>query len=695
MDPTHKTSLTEILQRSTSLPVQQVKDRTKVEQDSVYIIPPNKDLAVRGGVLHLSAPKGTRGLRLPIDSFLCSLAEDQHHLGSAVILSGMGEDGRQGVLAIKEKGGLVFAQDPASAKFDSMPRAAIATGLVDVIAPADQIAARLVDRLGRSPQVAASSDLQAKSTGGALDKLLLLVRLHTGSDFSLYKRNSVQRRVAKRMAVHRINSISTYLQFLRKNPSEIDLLFREMLIGVTSFFRDPEVWEELKHLEIPTLLAGRIPVAPIRVWVPGCSTGEEAYSLGILLAEAQGEAKPESRAQIQIFATDLDRNAVEKARQGLYPSGIEAHVSAARLARFFVKEPNGYYRVKQELRDLIVFATHNLIHDPPFTKLDVLSCRNLLIYLTSTLQNKLIPLFHYSLRPGGILLLGSAESVGAATFLFGVMNRGSKIFLRKGVSGPQEAIEFPPAFVPHPPDTPAFPAKTLPTIKDLANEALLLAYTPPAVLVNGSGDILYVSGHTGRFLEPSTGKANWNVFAMAREGLRSRLVGVFQKALRGKSPAAVRNLLVEGDADPSSVDVIVHPVQMPGDRQSMALIVFANAVAISVKQKKQQLGTAGSNSRRMVEQYHQMAADLIAARDQMQTSQEELRSANEELQSTNEELQSTNEELTTSKEELQSLNEELQTVNSELQSKVDELVASNSDMTNLMNSTNIATVFLG
>ncbi|HLO25695.1 MAG TPA: chemotaxis protein CheB, partial [Geobacteraceae bacterium] len=408
LDPTHKGIMAELLQRTTGMEVFQVRDRMRVKPNCVYVIPPNKDMSVLHGVLHLFEPTAPRGLRLPIDFFLRSLAEDRQELSIGIILSGMGSDGTMGLRAIKEKAGVTLVQEPATAKFDSMPRSAIDAGLADLVAPAEDLPGKIVDYLRHALVIAKADHPIEKKDQSALEKVLILLRTKTGQDFSLYKKNTVYRRVERRMGIHQIDRIAAYVRYLQENSQEVELLFKELLIGVTSFFRDPAAWEQLQGETIPALLAGRRAGGVLRAWSAGCSTGEEAYSLAIAFKEALEQVKPKASFTLQIFATDLDRDAIDKARQGFYPANIAADVSAERLRRFFIKEENGY-RVGKEIREIVTFATQNLIMDPPFTKLDILICRNLLIYLTPELQKKLLPLFHYSLNPDGILFLGSSE----------------------------------------------------------------------------------------------------------------------------------------------------------------------------------------------------------------------------------------------------------------------------------------------
>jgi two-component system CheB/CheR fusion protein len=699
LDPTHKGMMVELLQRATAMKVVEVKDRLRVESNCVYVIPPNHDMSILHGVLHLLAPVAPRGLRLPIDFFLRSLADDQRDRSIGVILSGMGSDGTLGVRAIKEQAGAVFVQAPASAKFDSMPRSAIDAGLADVVAPVEELAGKIVAYLAHGPLVKLRDQPLAGKTQSAVEKVCLLLRSQTGHDFSLYKRSTVYRRIERRMGLHQVDSIADYVRLLQESPQEIQLLFKELLIGVTSFFRDPAAWECLRKKVIPEIMAAHPAGGVLRAWVPGCSTGEEAFSLAMIFKEAVAQEKSARGFSLQVFATDLDKDAIDRARQGLYPANIASDVSPERLRRFFVQDEHGY-QLGKEIRETVIFAPQNLIMDPPFTRLDILSCRNLLIYLAPELQKKLLPLFHYSLNPGGILLLGSAETVGAATDLFATLDGKTRIFRRLDSALRTDPVDFPgsgflarprePSMV----DTGAH--KAAPNFQTLAEQLLLQRYVPAAVLTNDKGDILFISGHTGKYLEPAAGKANWNIYAMAREGLRYELGAAFQKALRKKCIVTQTGMKVGTNGGVQAVDILIEPIQEPESLRGTVMVVFTDVALPAAKApgKGKPGAPAPTAIARREQELRQARDELQATRQQMQTSQEEIKSANEELQSTNEELQSTNEELTTSKEEMQSMNEELQTLNHELQSKVDELSRANNDMRNLLDSTDIATLFL-
>ena len=697
LDPTRKALMAELLQRSTPMKVVQVKDRTRVRVNCVYVIPPNKDMSILHGVLHLFEPAASRGLRLPIDFFLRSLAQDQQQQSIGVILSGMGSDGTLGLRDIKEKAGLTLAQEPGSAKFDSMPRSVIEAGVADIVAPVEELPGKIMNYLHRTPLAAEPEATVDEKMHSALEKILILLRTRTTHDFSFYKRNTLYRRIERRMGIHQISRIAAYVRYLQENPQELDLLFKELLIGVTSFFRDAPVWQQLAETTLPGLLASR-PAGPLRAWVAGCSSGEEAYSLAIVFKEVMEKLKPRKDFKLQIFASDLDRDAIDKARQGVFLDNIAADVSPERLRRWFTKEDQGY-RVRTQIREMVIFSPHSLIMDPPFTKLDLLSCRNLLIYLTPEMQKKLFPLFHYSLNAGGILMLGSAETVGHFTDLFATVDGKSRLFRRVESIVRPEPIEFPSSFAGPLPSGPGDRSQPKPiqSLQSLAEQLILHRYAPPSVLANEQGNILYISGRTGKYLEPAAGKANWNIFAMARDGLRYELTSAFQKALRQEGPVALHRLRISNHEGEQWVDITVEKLKETESLRGMVMIIFTDVAGPLEEKlpprvgKPKARGHDPSDVERLLQQAH---AELQSTREEMQSSQEELRSTNEEIQSTNEEMQSTNEELTTSKEEMQSLNEELQTVNAELQGKVDELSRSNNDMKNLLNSTDIATLFL-
>ncbi|MCA1075517.1 PAS domain-containing protein [Clostridium bowmanii] len=527
------------------------------------------------------------------------------------------------------------------------------------------------------------------------DNIIALLRSHTGHDFSSYKKNTIQRRIERCMGIHKIDDIAAYVRFLKNNPQELNLLFKEFLIGVTSFFREPLEWKLLEDKVIPALLAQRSPTDTVRIWTSGCSTGEEAYSLAIVFKDVMDKLKSPDNFSIQIFATDLDNEAIDKAREGIFPLSISKDMSTERLTRYFAKVDRGY-QVNKEIRDMVIFAQQNLIKDPPFTKVDVMICRNLLIYLTPEIQKKLIPLFHYSLNSGGFLFLGSAESVGNFTELFKPLDLKSRIYQRLRPLIQTEPIEFPNSFAPHQTEVNQ-PTTDVQNMQSQADKLILQCYSPATVLVNGKGDILYITGRTGKYLEPPSGKVNWNIFAMAREGLNYKLSDTFYKAIRQKKEITSKNAVVINEGGTLMVDISVNPLKDPEELRGMVMIIFTEVTAPSACNTVDTMGPIPASNKREEE----LEQELLQTRQmwqvagaEMQLSQEEFKSSNEELQSCNEELQSTNEELTTTKEEVQSSNEELKTINFELQSKLDDLSLVTSDMNNLMDSTKIATLFL-
>jgi len=686
LDPSYISTLPQLLQRTTIMPVVEALDGMPVEANCIYVIPPNKDIALHHGALHLYEPTERRGLRLPVDFFLRSLAEDRQEKAVGVILSGMGSDGMLGLGAIKEKSGLTVAQDPTTAKADSMPNSAIKRGIVDIVAPPEQLPGRIVNYLKVTPQSLPLEVANETTSHSSLDKINVLLRVRSGNDFSLYKPSTLYRRIERRTALLQIDGIAGYVRYLRENPQELDLLFKELLIGVTNFFRDPLLWEFLGNTALPALLAKYPGGKLLRAWVPGCSSGEEAYSLAIVFKETLERLNPEGHFALQIYATDLDPDAIDKARNGFYPGNIAADVTPERLARYFIAEDDGY-RVNKNIREMVIFATQNIISDPPFTKLDLLSCRNLLIYFGPELQKRLIPLFHYALNRQGILVLGSAETVGNFTDLFSPMDKKNRVFERLDQTAQPLRLDLQPR---RPFDTLPVDEEPPPdfrqSLEHLTDQFIQQNYAPAAVLVSADGDIIYISGRTGKYLEPAAGKVNMNIHAMAREGLRDALTGVIRNALHQNEPIHLNGLQVGTNGSVQIVDVTVQGIQKPAVLRNRVLIVFSDVTMPSGRRKPAKKAAS--------EREGALTRELQQTREALRSTHEEMQSSVEEAKSANEELQASNEELTTSKEELQSINEELQTVNGELQSKVDDLTWARNDMTNLLNSTEIATVFL-
>ena len=695
LDPTHKAMLVELLRRNTAMQVFEAAEAMRLEPNVVYVIPPNRDLTLVAGVLHLAPPSQPRGLRLPIDLLFSSLARALGERAVGVVLSGMGSDGTLGLQAIKSQGGLTLAQSPDSAQFDSMPKSAIAAGCVDIVGlPADlpsHILRVTADRRAASLLPAGSDESNAQ----ALSSILQLLHERSKHDLSDYKPSTLRRRIQRRMSVHGLATKAAYEGFLRHNPQELDLLFKEMLIGVTSFFRDPEVWQELKDAVLPALLARGAEGSRLRAWVVGCSTGEEAYSLAMAFKEVVAELPAAAGRSIQIFASDLSADAINAARRGRYPARIAADMDAARLERFFTVQGDGYL-IDKQIREMVLFAQHDVILDPPFTKLDLLSCRNLMIYFNATLQRRLMPLFSYSLRPGGALLLGGSETVGSSHALFTPLSQKSRLYLRNETALTAGSVEFPiisrlpPRRLPKESNV-SQPATPIANLQTHAEQALLQEFSPPAVLVNEQGDVVFINGSVGKYLEPASGKANWNIHVMARPAIRAQIAAALRLAGQERGAIELRGLRL-GDDGQATLNVTVKAMQEPKALASLVMIVFRDIVELP--QAKRRRGKTGAIDAATAEEMQRCKDEIHALRQEMGASAEELQAANEELQSTNEELQSANEELTTSKEESQSMNEELQTLNSELQSKLDDLALAQSDMQNLLNSTDIATLFL-
>ncbi|MFV5695220.1 chemotaxis protein CheB [Flavobacterium sp. LB3P122] len=697
LDPTHVGIMPDLLQRMTQMEVLQATDMLKVKLNHVYVIPPNKSLSILKGRLHLFDPVEPRGFRLPVDFFFRSLALDRMEKSIGIILSGMGSDGSLGLKSIKEKNGIVLVQEPTSAKFDSMPRNAIEAVIVDIVAPPNELPTKLIALLKFFPKINMDSEILVQNKS-SIDKIIILLREQSGHDFSMYKKNTLMRRIERRKAIHQIDKIQTYVRFLQENPKEVELLFKELLIGVTSFFRDTAVWEKLKEEIIPNILNDMPDGCTFRAWISACSTGEEAYSLAIVFEEVMAKIKKNKNIKFQIFATDLDLVAIEKARKGVFLSNIIKDVSPERISKYFYAEKSGY-RVNASIREMIVFAPHNVIKDPPFTKLDLLTCRNMLIYMEPQLQNKLIRLFNYSLNQGGIMVLGTAETVGNSIKGFEVIDSKLKIFKRTSKSVTPEITHFPSSFSQIKRLTTDImkETKVVENIQILADQILLQRFSPASILVNNKGDIIYITGRTGKYLEPVAGKANWNIHAMAREGLRNELPVAFRRALQSFDPVKVENVKIVENGSKYFVNLTLQQIENPDALKGMIILVF-NDLSGDVESDgnllKQKKLNVSRKQKELEVELIRCNEDLNNTREEMQTSQEELKSTNEELQSTNEELQSTNEELTTSKEEMQSLNEELQTVNAELQSKLVDFEQANNDMKNLLNSTEIATLFL-
>jgi two-component system CheB/CheR fusion protein len=715
--PDHKSILTELIRRYTRMQVFEVEDGMRVLPNCAYIIPPNYDMAFLDGVLHLLEPVTPRGHRLPINYFFESLAADQHELAIGIVLSGTGSDGTLGVRAIKAAGGMAMAQSTATSEFDGMPLSAVATGLVDYQLPPAEMPAQLMSYAAHAFGKLLRSGLPATpKTEGSLKKIFVLLRAQTGHDFSQYKPSTIYRRIDRRMAVQQVDTIDSYVRYLQQTPPEVDALFRDLLIGVTNFFRDPEAFAVLETEVIPKLFLGKSAGSNLRIWSTGCSTGEEAYSLAILLVE-QMEALKQS-CTLQVFATDIDSRSIASARVGMFSSSIAADISPERLARFFTLEPGGQaYRIHKSIRDLLVFSEQDLIKDPPFSKLDLISCRNLLIYLDADLQKKLIPIFHYALNPNGMLFLGSSEGIGDFDSLFAVLDRKNKLYQRKddllGVQrtslnrfiAPMSVTDVSP---PHR-GTQKATSPTKQPLRELMEQSLLRHVAPASALVNSGGDVVYLHGRTGMFLEPSAGEPGiQNILKMAREGLRPALTTALHNAVATHAASFAPNIRVKTNGHFTLVNVSVHSVatgpngststkDAPDTPLFLVILEDAPEPAAAATMDDASANIAPDTQARIHALTQELRAKdeyLQCTQEELESSNEELKSSNEEMQSVNEELQSTNEELETSKEELQSVNEELITVNTELQTKVVDLSRANNDMNNLLAGTGVGTVFV-
>jgi two-component system CheB/CheR fusion protein len=720
LDPGHESLLVEILQRCTAMPVLQATDEMRVEANRVYIIPPNRDMAILGGELQLTLPDVARGLRMPINGFLRSLAADQGSRAVGIVLSGTASDGTLGLRAILDAGGTSLVQEPGSARYAGMPQSAVNAGVANHVLLPEQMPQQL-QRLPKQTGVQPSKvRLAIGRSGHALNKILLQLRASTGHDFSLYKKSTIGRRVQRRMTLHQIEDDAVYARYLKENPAEAQLLFRELLINVTSFFRDPEAFVVLKQNLLPPLLEGKPAGSVFRVWVAGCSTGEEAYSIAMLLHELQGELLSGNvpGLSFQIYATDLDDDAIAVARAGRYPASIAADVAPERLRRFFTKEAEGGYKIKKEIRDMVVFAVQNAVKDPPFTRLDLLSCRNLMIYLEPELQQRLINTFHYALRPNGLLFLSTSESITNQPELFSPLDRKWKCYQarhegREPKLAPLPSVPMHAAAVQTgttggdmSPKTsiPASHHKLSSQIAEISNRALLQAFAPASVTTDIDGNILYIHGDTGRYLRPAPGPASFNVLEMAREGLQGVLRTALLQAAAGAGSAAGGGpgwpselASVKTNGGFSKVRFTVRALPKPANQQPMLQVCFEEEPDAPDANPSTAAGDGSFEHARIKElefKLNYANETLQNTHEEQQAFNEELKSTNEELQSTNEELQSSNEELETSKEELQSLNEETITVNSELNNRIEQLTSVKNDMKNLLDSIGSGTLFL-
>ncbi len=700
LDPKHVSLLTELLQRQTSMGVREATNGQKVEPDHVYVIPRNTHMGLVGGVLTLTPRNSAPFPHMPIDPFLRSLAGDQRGKGIGVILSGNASDGALGMMAIKAAGGITFAQSPESSKHDGMPRSAIAGGCVDFVLTPAEIGKEL-GRLGQHPYITRSESQEGEpaATPEALNRILGLLWKATGVDFAHYKPNTIQRRIRRRMALRRLDNLDRYVEKLRSDPAELLALYEDILINVTEFFRDPETFDVLKKTVFPAIVSNRENAGPIRIWVPGCSSGEEVYSIAIVLLEFLEEKHDDTG--IQIFGTDISEIALEKARSGIYSASIVQDVPAERLRRFFTKVDSNY-QISKRVREMCVFAKQNMIKDAPFSKLDLISCRNVLIYLGPVLQKRLIPVFHYGLKPGGFLMLGSSETVGGFSDLFVTADNKSKIYTKLEIAG-RKALQFP--VHDREPERPEARRSggewSEAEVLREADRIVLGKYAPAGVVVDDELNILQFRGRVSAYLQPFPGIASLNLLKMTGEGLSAELRNAVQKARAEDTTVRSEGLRVRGDSGLIALNFEVIPFKATSGRARRYLILFEEArpersvTAARKSKKRPSLSTLERENAQLREELTGTKRYLQSLMEQHESANEELRSANEEIQSSNEELQSTNEELETAKEELQSTNEELNTVNDELQTRNLQLGQAGNDLLNLLSSVNIPIVMLG
>ena len=702
LDPTHESQLPTLLGRITRMPVVQVSDGLALARNSIYVIPPNARMGVADGKLQIGPRPDDHTQHNAIDYFFRSLAAYAGGSAIGIVLSGNGSDGAAGLRDIKAEAGITFAQTPKSAKFDGMPRAAIAMEAVDLALAPAEIAQELT-RIARHPQPPTDGVAVPVEEADHFHRILIALRNVTGVDFTHYKQPTLRRRLQRRMVLHKVSGMAHYLRYLQQNPAEVQALYHDILIHVTRFFREPESFVSLANVVFPAIAQARSGEAPVRVWVPGCSTGEEAYSIAIALTEFLGEDG--ASVPVQVFATDVAETAVDRARAGVYPESIAADVSAERLRRFFNKV-DGHYRISKQIRDKCVFARQDLTRDPPFSKLDLIVCRNVLIYLDASLQKRLMSIFHYALKPSGFLMLGSAETVGSHADLYQISDKRHRVYSRKMSVGMRSEVKFPPVGNPalraeNKPRPSSSETRAATTVQSEANRVLIGRYAPPGVIVNAEFEIVQFRGQTGPYLEPAPGDASLNVLKMAREGLLHALQSALREAQRKDTAVRREHVRVQSDGHARVVNVEVVPLVGASEGRHF-LVLFEDSATKSAgpgRKGKPPRGvkTPVADGTRV----HSLEKELAANREYLQSiiqdleaANEELQSANEEILSANEELQSTNEELDTAKEELQSTNEELNTVNEELQARNEELSRANSDLMNLLASVQIAIVMV-
>jgi two-component system CheB/CheR fusion protein len=692
LDPTAHSSMPEILSRFTKMPATVASNGLKVEPNSIYLIPPGKSMSIQTGMLYLQEPVQPPALKLPIDFFFRSLSKEKGPEAVCIILSGTGSDGTLGLEAIKEEQGTVFVQEPESAKYDGMPRSAIETGLADFVLKPDQMPEKLIQFLKHSAINGAKFGATANEAAEPLQRVFAILRTNTGHDFSRYKSATVRRRLQRRMSVNQINDISGYARFLEGNENEVKALQKDLLISVTSFFRDPKAFKALK-VQLKGLLKNKTQSTALRVWVAGCATGEEVYSVAIVIAECMDELT--KRLPVQLYGTDIDMDALYIARAGKYLANIVADVSPERLKRFFVKGDNTY-SIKKEIREMVIFAPQDFIKDPPFSRMDLICCRNLLIYIENDVQNRLLPLFNYALKPGGILFLGTSETTGASKDLFTVLNRKWKIYQRREVVMDADRLKFPAVFAPSSNKPIGEPVRggAETRIPALTEKIFLDNYAPTFAVIDMNYRLVYVRGRTGKYLEIASGQPSLSILEMAREGLRAELASAIYQATSEKKNIIREGVRVKYNDGFQTVNITVAPLTEPGIPPGCLMIIFQELELTTGAIKANPPVRGRKRVTELEAELNLTKENLQAMVEELEATNEELKSANEELQSNNEELQSSNEELDSSREELQSLNEELTTLNAELHDKNELVSKTNDDLNNFVNRTDIAIILL-
>jgi two-component system CheB/CheR fusion protein len=707
LDPKQSSMLAELVARETKMPVTQVQDTEPIRPNTVYVIPPNKFMYVESQRLRLAPRAESRAGHMTVDYFMRSLAEEYGGRSIGVILSGTDSDGTLGMREIQAQGGVTFAQDETTAKYEGMPRSAVSAGVVDFVLPPKGIALELA-RISKHPfsahvQSSDGAELVPQEHSG-LSSVFQLLRKNTGLDFTYYRHTTIRRRIQRRMLVHKIERLEDYVKYLQQHPAEVSALSQDMLINVTSFFRNPKVFEAMKVTAFPAILKRHPADTPIRIWAPGCASGEETYSLAIALLEFLGDRA--AHLPMQLFGTDISEASIAKARTGIYPDNIQVDVSPERLRRYFMKLEGGY-RISKTIRDMCIFAQHNVLSDPPFSQMDLICCRNLLIYLEPVLQKRVITVFHYALRHEGFLVLGSTEGITSSTSLFSLEDRANKIYVKKA-TGNRPQVTFgmtkPLGHV-----EPGDSRRDTPRTSELSwnyveaqkefDRRLLSQYAPAAVFINSDGEVIHSRGPVDRYLKLAPGRASLSVLKMVREGLLFELRNAINRAVKEKAPIRKRGIQIKDNGATREINLEVAPIVLPNLKETFSMVLFeetrpdGKSSGSGFKKKSK----AEEPARNLIKLEQELAANkeyLQSVIETQEATNEELQSANEEILSSNEELQSTNEELETAKEELQSANEELTTVNEELRNRNLEMTQVNNDLTNLLSSINIGMVML-